>query len=153
LKGQMQAIEDGDLSPEQVSVIADRLNVTADDVVQMNRRLASADASLNAPVRDDGDGEWQDWLVDGVESQEMRLAEFEDFAVRRRLLTGALDSLSAREREIIAARRLKDDPATLEHLSQRFGISRERVRQIEVRAFHKLQKSVRSAVVEQRYTH
>jgi RNA polymerase sigma-32 factor len=153
IKGQMQAIEDGDLAPEQVTTIADRLNVPTMEVVQMNRRIANPDASLNAPLREEGDGEWQDWLVDNAENQESRLADHQEFDTRRRLLSGALGGLSEREREIIEERRLKDEPATLEHLSQRFGISRERVRQIEVRAFQKLQRGVRSAVVEHRYAH
>ena len=150
LKGQMQAIDEGDLSPEHVADIADRLHVTHNDVVQMNRRIATPDMSLNAPLREEGEGEWQDWLVDGGEDQEHRLAIHEEFASRQRLLAGALSVLSDREREIISERRLRDQPATLELLSQRYGISRERVRQIEVRAFEKLQRSVRSAVIQQR---
>ncbi|MCU0837357.1 MAG: RNA polymerase sigma factor RpoH [Rhodospirillales bacterium] len=153
LKGQMQAIEDGDLAPDQVAQIAVRLNVPPVEVVHMNRRIASPDASLNAPLREEGDGEWQDWLLDASDDQETRLADSQEFANRRRLLAGALDSLSEREREIIAERRLKDQPATLEHLSQRFGISRERVRQIEVRAFNKLQRGVRNAASEPHYMH
>jgi RNA polymerase sigma-32 factor len=150
LKGQMQAIDDGDLIPEHVKRIAERLDVSHCDVVNMNRRISSPDVSLNAPLREDGEGEWQDWLVDSNESQEIRLAEGEDFRNRRHLLSGALKRLSPREQEIIAARRLTDTPTTLENLSQRYGISRERVRQIEVRAFEKLQKSVRNAFVQQR---
>ncbi len=153
LKGQMQAIEDGDLAADQVAQIAVRLNVPTVEVVHMNRRIASPDASLNAPLREDGDGEWQDWLLDTSDDQETRLADSQEFANRRRLLAGALDLLSEREREIIAERRLKDQPATLEHLSQRFGISRERVRQIEVRAFDKLQRGVRNAASEPHYMH
>lgn len=150
LKGQMQAIDDGDLSPERVSHIAERLNVSESDVIQMNRRISSPDASLNAPVREEGDGEWQDWLVDGDESQEVSLANSEEFGNRRKLLAGALKSLSERERQILSERRLKDTPTTLESLSQRYGISRERVRQIEVKAFEKLQRSVRNAVMDRR---
>ncbi len=150
LKGQMQAIDDGDLSPERVAHIAERLNVSETDVIQMNRRISSPDASLNAPLREDGDGEWQDWLVDGEESQEVYLANSEEFSNRRKLLAGALKSLSERERQILSERRLKDTPTTLESLSHRYGISRERVRQIEVKAFEKLQKSVRNAVMDQR---
>lgn len=150
LKGQMQAIDDGDLSPERVAHIAERLNVSETDVIQMNRRMSSPDASLNAPLREDGDGEWQDWLVDGEESQEVYLANSEEFSNRRKLLAGALESLSERERQILSERRLKDTPTTLESLSHRYGISRERVRQIEVKAFEKLQKSVRNAVMDQR---
>ncbi len=150
LKGQMQAIEDGDMSPENVTTIADKLSVSEDEVVNMNRRLASPDHSLNAPMRKDGEGEWQDWLVDDSENQESCLGDFEELTDRRRLLAGAMKTLTDRERHILNERRLKDTPATLEHLSRQYGISRERVRQIEVRAFEKLQKSVRNAVIEQR---
>jgi RNA polymerase sigma-32 factor len=153
LKGQMQAIDDGDLSPEHVTTIATRLNVSEMDVVQMNRRIGNPDTSLNAPLREEGDGEWQDWLVDPSESQEISLANHEELDTRKQLLHGAMKGLSERERQILAERRLKDNPTTLEHLSQRYGISRERVRQIEVRAFEKLQKSVKNAVIEQRVTH
>jgi len=148
LKGQMQAIEEGDLSPERVTHIADRLNVSETDVIQMNRRISSPDASLNAPLREEGDGEWQDWLVDGDDDQEVTLARHEEFGARRKLLAGALGTLSDRERQILSERRLQDNPTTLESLSQRYGISRERVRQIEVRAFEKLQKSVRNAIID-----
>jgi RNA polymerase sigma-32 factor len=150
LKGQMQAIDDGDMSPEHVTTIADRLRVSEEEVVNMNRRLASADHSLNAPMRKDGEGEWQDWLVDDSESQESILAEREELTDRRKLLAGAMKTLTDRERHILNERRLKDTPATLEHLSKQYGISRERVRQIEVRAFEKIQKSVRNALIEQR---
>ncbi len=119
LKGQMQAIEDGDLAAEHVTTIADRLNVAETDVIQMNRRLGNPDTSLNAPLREEGDGEWQDWLVDTAESQESRLADFEEFDNRRQLLAGAMDTLNTREREILAERRLRDDPVTLEDLSRR----------------------------------
>jgi RNA polymerase sigma-32 factor len=153
LKGQMQAIDDGDLSPEHVTRIADRLNVAETDVIQMNRRLGNPDTSLNAPLREEGDGEWQDWLVDQEEGQEIQLATFEELHSRRRLLAGAMQALTDRERQILSERRLKDNPTTLENLSQRYGISRERVRQIEVRAFEKLQKSVKNAVIEQRVSH
>jgi RNA polymerase sigma-32 factor len=153
LKGQMQAIDDGDLSPEHVTSIATRLNVAETDVVQMNRRIGNPDTSLNAPLREEGDGEWQDWLVDQDEGQEVRLASSEELSSRRELLAGALRGLSDRERQILSERRLKENPTTLENLSQRYGISRERVRQIEVRAFEKLQKSVKNAVIEQRVAH
>ena len=153
LKGQMQAIDDGDLSPENVTTIATRLNVSENDVVQMNRRIGNPDTSLNAPLREEGDGEWQDWLIDRDEGQEVRLANSEEVHGRRCLLAGAMTGLSERERQILSERRLKDNPTTLEHLSQRYGISRERVRQIEVRAFEKLQKSVKNAVIEQRVAH
>jgi len=145
LKGQMQAIEEGDLSPENVTKIAQELDVTESDVVSMNRRLSSPDHSLNAPVRADGEGEWQDWLVDERDDQETELAEHEEMGRRRKLLSQALKSLNERERHILTQRRLQDDPVTLEDLSQQYGISRERVRQIEVRAFEKLQKSMKNA--------
>ncbi len=142
LKGQMKAIEDGDMTPEQVTHIADTLNVPEADVISMNRRLTSPDHSLNAPLRVDGDGEWQDWLVDENDSQEVFLAEREEFGKRKILLNDAMKGLNDRERHILTSRRLRDDPITLEDLSKVYGISRERVRQIEVRAFEKLQKAV-----------
>jgi RNA polymerase sigma-32 factor len=147
LKGQLQAIEDGDLPPEYVRTIAEQLDVPEADVVSMNRRLASPDHSLNAPLRADSEGEWQDWLVDESESQEIRLAEREELDKRRKLLLTAMEDLNERERAILVERRLRDEPTTLEDLSQRYGISRERVRQIEVRAFEKLQKSIRNAAM------
>ncbi len=152
LKGQMQAIDDGDLQPEQVAKIAHALAVPEADVVSMNRRLTAPDHSLNAPVRADSEGEWQDWLVDDVESQESELAEREELTGRKTLLNGALKSLNDRERHILIERRLKEDPTTLEDLSKQYGISRERVRQIEVRAFEKLQKAMHTQVTEQRRT-
>jgi RNA polymerase sigma-32 factor len=153
LKGQLQAIEEGDLSPENVKTIANRLKVPEEDVVSMNRRLAGADHSLNAPLRADNDGEWLDWLVDESESQESMLAEKEELGNRRRLLTQAMATLNERERHILTERRLRDDPLTLEELSQEYGISRERVRQIEVRAFEKLQKAMRNLAMEERLGH
>jgi RNA polymerase sigma-32 factor len=150
LKGQMQAIEDGDLQPEQVTKIAHVLDVPEQDVVSMNRRLSAPDHSLNAPVRSDSEGEWQDWLVDDAESQEAAIADHEELSGRKALLSGALKSLNERERHILIERRLKDNPTTLEDLSQQYGISRERVRQIEVRAFEKLQKAMHHQVAEQR---
>ncbi len=150
LKGQMQAIDDGDLKPEQVAKIAKDLDVPEQDVINMNRRLAAPDHSLNAPVRMDSEGEWQDWLVDESDSQETELAEREEMNGRKALLTNALKTLNDRERHILIERRLKDNPTTLEDLSQQYDISRERVRQIEVRAFEKLQKAMKAAVVEQR---
>ena len=150
LKGQMQAIDDGDLQPEQVEEIARVLGVPEQDVVNMNRRLAAPDHSLNAPVRADSEGEWQDWLVDDAESQETVLADREEMTGRKALLSSALASLNERERHILIERRLKDNPTTLEDLSQQYNISRERVRQIEVRAFEKLQKSMRTLVAERR---
>jgi RNA polymerase sigma-32 factor len=150
LKGQMQAIDDGDLQPEQVAKIAKVLAVPEQDVVNMNRRLAAPDHSLNAPVRQDSEGEWQDWLVDEGESQETELAEREEMTGRKALLNGALKTLNERERHILIERRLKDEPTTLEDLSQQYGISRERVRQIEVRAFEKLQRSMKAQIAERR---
>ncbi|HLN22372.1 MAG TPA: RNA polymerase sigma factor RpoH [Patescibacteria group bacterium] len=149
LKGQMQAIDEGDLSPENVTKIALELEVSENDVVSMNRRLASPDHSLNAPVRIDGEGEWQDWLVDDRDDQETELAEREELGNRRHLLAHALTGLNERERHILTQRRLRENPVTLEDLSQQYGISRERVRQIEVRAFEKLQKSMKNALIEQ----
>jgi RNA polymerase sigma-32 factor len=144
LKGEMAALEEGDLRPEQVKSIAHKLAVTDDDVIQMNRRLAGPDASLNAPVGIEGDAEWQDWLTDDTsETQETTIANSEEFDARMDLLRAALATLSERERHIIEERRLKDEPATLEDLSKEYGVSRERVRQIEVRAFEKLQKAMR----------
>ena len=150
LKGQMQAIEDGDLQPEQVAKIARQLDVPEQDVVSMNRRLAAPDNSLNAPVRADSEGEWQDWLVDDSENQEIVMADQEELTGRRALLSVALKTLNERERHILIERRLKDNPTTLEELSQQYNISRERVRQIEVRAFEKLQKSMKNQVAERR---
>jgi RNA polymerase sigma-32 factor len=150
LKGQMKAIDDGDLQPEQVTEIARLLGVPEQDVVNMNRRLAAPDHSLNAPVRQDSEGEWQDWLVDDTESQESAIADREELSGRKALLAGALKTLNARERDILMERRLKDNPATLEDLSHKYNISRERVRQIEVRSFEKLQKAMKARVAEQR---
>jgi RNA polymerase sigma-32 factor len=144
VKSQIQALEEGDLRPDQVAEIARRLAVPEDDVISMNRRL-SGDTSLNSPVRADSEGEWQDWLVDESGSQEDVLVENEEASMRRELLTEALGKLSDRERHIFEARRLRDEPATLEDLSQEFGVSRERIRQIEVRVFEKIQKAVKNA--------
>jgi RNA polymerase sigma-32 factor len=152
VKGQLKAIEDGDLAPETVKEIATRLDVTETDVVDMNRRMSSHDHSLNAPLKIDGEGEWQDWLVDDGPSQETRLAEDQEFGRRHKLLDRAMTTLNPRERKILVERRLKDEPATLEDLSKEFGISRERVRQIEVRAFEKIQRSIRGAAIEERLT-
>ena len=148
IKGEIQAMEEGDMKPENVKEIATRLNVPETEVISMNRRMAAFDNSLNAPLRADSEGEWQDWLVDDSESQETLLAESEELEKRRDLLHGALETLNDRERHILVERRLSEDPLTLEQLSQQFGISRERVRQIEVRAFEKLQKSMRTAAIE-----
>jgi RNA polymerase sigma-32 factor len=145
-KSKISALEEGDLRPDQVKLIAKRLGVTEQDVIDMNRRLGG-DASLNAPIREDGDaGEWMDWLVDDSPSQERILVESQELDNRRKALSDALSVLNERERRIFAARRLADDPITLEELAEEFGVSRERVRQIEVRAFEKVQKAVKNRV-------
>jgi RNA polymerase sigma-32 factor len=145
-KSKISALQDGDLRPDQVAIIAKRLGVTEQDVIEMNRRLGG-DTSLNAPIRDDGDsGEWQDWLADDSASQETVLAEAEELDNRRKALSQALEVLNDRERRIFEARRLSDSPITLEELADEFGVSRERVRQIEVRAFEKVQKAVKNRV-------
>ena len=149
LKGQLQAIDDGDLPDETVSEIARRLSVPEAEVISMNRRMASADHSLNAPLKVDGNGEWIDWLVDNEDDQETRYAEEEELAQRREMLAEAMGALNDRERHIFSARRLSEDPQTLEALSQVYGVSRERVRQIEVRAFEKVQKAIRDSLAEQ----
>jgi RNA polymerase sigma-32 factor len=144
-KSRISALEDGDLRDDQVTTIATRLGVAKQDVIDMNRRLGG-DASLNAPLREDGDGEWQDWLVDDAPDQESVLADREESDVRLAALKSALRVLNPRERRIFEARRLAEDPVTLEELSSEFGVSRERVRQIEVRAFEKVQAAVKSGV-------
>ena len=145
-KSKISALEEGDMRPDQVKLIAKRLGVTEQDVVDMNRRLGG-DVSLNAPIRDDGDsGEWQDWLVDDVTDQEERLAADEESENRKKALGEALTVLNDRERRIFEARRLADDPITLEDLAAEFGVSRERVRQIEVRAFEKVQRAVKTRI-------
>ena len=141
MKSRIQALNDGDLHPDQVAQIAEKLGVNEDDVVSMNRRLGG-DASLNSPLRADAEGEWQDWLVDQNENQEIALGKSEELSQRRAMLSNALEDLNERERRIFTARRLDEDPLTLEKLSQEFGVSRERVRQIEVRAFEKVQSAV-----------
>jgi RNA polymerase sigma-32 factor len=147
IKGQLQAIDEGDLSPENVQKISERLNVSETEVVSMNRRLSGPDNSLNAPLAADGDGEWQDWLVDESANQEEVLGEVEELAGRRKLLAKSLTNLNERERYIFVERRLTENPKTLEELSEEYNISRERVRQIEVRAFEKVQKSIKSATL------
>jgi len=147
LKGEMKAIDDGDLSHEQVHEIAQRLEVPEEEVVNMNRRLTGGDQSLNAQVSKDGEGgdEWQDWLVDTSEAADVRIGNEEELSQRQKLLANAMQGLSPRERDIIVARRLSDVPVTLEDLSQRLNVSRERIRQIEVRAFEKLQQNMKVA--------
>jgi RNA polymerase sigma-32 factor len=147
-KSKISAFGEGDLRPDQVKSIAKRLGVTEKDVIDMNRRLGG-DASLNAPIRDDGEsGEWQDWLADDSADQESVLAEGEEMDNRRAALSQALTVLNARERRIFEARRLAEEPITLEELAEEFGVSRERVRQIEVRAFEKVQKAVKDRVAQ-----
>jgi RNA polymerase sigma-32 factor len=150
-KSEISALEEGDLHPDQVSQIATKLGVLDSEVISMNRRLAGPDASLNAPLRSDSESEWQDWLEDkNAVSQETALAEGEEHSLRMGLLDEAMTELSDRERHILTERRLKDDPTTLETLAAEYGVSRERVRQIEVRAFEKLQKAMKAAAIEHR---
>ena len=150
VKSEISALEEGDLRPEQVSQIATKLGVLDSEVISMNRRLSGPDASLNAPLRSDSENEWQDWLEDkDAVSQETVLAETEEKSQRMSLLEVAMTELSDRERHILTQRRLKDEPTTLETLAAEYNVSRERVRQIEVRAFEKLQKAMRAAAVEQ----
>ncbi len=151
MKNQIEAFEDGDLKPEDVAKIAKDLGVSEDDVVSMNRRMAmGGDTSLNVPMREDGEGTWQDWLVDTDPLQDERVAEAEETRVRHELLVQAMSSLNEREKHILTERRLSDDPKTLEELSQVYDVSRERIRQIEVRAFEKLQKSLMNLAGERR---
>ena len=150
MKNQIKAVEEGDLNPDNLNKIATDLNVSEREVTDMNRRLAAPDHSLNAPLRADSEGEWMDWLVDDSDSQETVLAETDELEKRRTLLQRAMSGLNDRERHILNMRRLQDSPMTLEQLSQEYSISRERVRQIEVRAFEKLQKAVKNLALEQR---
>lgn len=148
-KSKISALEEGDLRPDQVAIIAKRLGVGEQDVIDMNRRLGG-DASLNSPIRDDGDpGEWQDWLVDTSPNQESIIAESEEYDHRHQALTGAMSVLNPRERRIFEARRLAEEPMTLEDLAAEFNVSRERVRQIEVRAFEKVQSAVKGTIAKQ----
>ena len=147
MKGEIKALEEGDLNQKNLEKIATTLDVSEQEVINMNRRMSGPDSSLNAPVRADSEGEWQDWLVDGSDNQETVLADQEEMTERRKMLTDGMKVLNERERGILAARRLQDKPQTLEDLSQEYGISRERVRQIEVRAFEKLQKAMKSAAI------
>jgi RNA polymerase sigma-32 factor len=151
MKNQIEAFEDGDLKPADVTKIATDLGVSEDDVISMNRRMAmGGDTSLNVPLREDGEGTWQDWLVDSEPLQDERVAEAEETRVRHDLLVEAMDSLNDREKHILTERRLTDDPKTLEELSQVYDVSRERIRQIEVRAFEKLQKALMNLAGERR---
>jgi RNA polymerase sigma-32 factor len=151
-KSAISAIEDGDLHPDQVTTIATKLGVTNADVISMNRRLSGPDSSLNAPLRADGESEWQDWLADdNAVSAETVVADSEEYSQRMGLLGDAMKDLTDRERHILTERRLRDDPTTLEDLAGQYGVSRERVRQIEVRAFEKLQKAMKTAAVAKHY--
>ncbi len=143
LKGKISAVEEGDLRPENVTHIATELDVSEDDVVNMNRRMTSHDHSLNAPLKADMEGEWQDWLVDENPDQETALADDEELDQRRALLVNAMSDLNEREQHILSERRLADPAVTLEDLSRQYGVSRERIRQIEVRAFEKVQAAIR----------
>ncbi|WP_203294762.1 RNA polymerase sigma factor RpoH [Maricaulis parjimensis] len=151
MKSQMQAIDEGDLKPEQVEAIATKLGVTEEDVVSMNGRLSGPDASLNAPLRGtEGEGQWQDWLSDDeAESQEEELAQSDEFDTRMTLLQSAMGELNEREQHILQERRLTEEPKTLEELADHYGVSRERIRQIEVRAFEKLQKAMKQMAADQ----
>jgi RNA polymerase sigma-32 factor len=149
-KNKINAIEEGDLTPEHTAEIARQLAVPEQEVVNMNRRLTAPDSSLNAPLRADTESEWQDWLQDDTLDQESQLADREERGERHELLTSAMSDLSERERDILEARRLRDEPVTLEELSQKYNVSRERVRQIEVRAFEKLQSAMKNALSTKR---
>ncbi len=149
IKGEIQALEEGDLKPEQVKEIADQLNVSEADVRSMNGRMSGSDASLNVPMGQDGDMEWQDWLADEEPNQASEFAEKQEFEARMDLLTAAMEDLNDREKHILTERRLTDDPKTLEELSEVYNVSRERIRQIEVRAFEKLQKAMKRMAKEQ----
>lgn len=150
IKGQIEAIEEGDLTAEHVNTISTKLGVSEQEVINMNRRMTTPDHSLNAPMRADTEGEWMDWLEDDAPSQETVYAENEELSRRKEMLTSAMDCLNEREKHILTERRLREDPLTLEDLSQEYNISRERVRQIEVRAFEKIQKAVKSRAFEDR---
>ena len=153
LKGQMKAYEEGDLSPENVTNVSDQLKVPEYEVVNMNRRLSGGDASLNAPMRQEHEGEWLDWLEDERSNPEDVLSDTQELMQRRELLAGAMKGLSKRERTILRERRLKENTTTLEGLSKSFGISRERVRQIEAGAFEKLQKSIQNVMIQEKLHH
>lgn len=148
LKGQMRAIDDGDLEPDQITAVVQKLGVPEHEVISMNRRLAAQDHSLNVPMHSDDDGPWQDWLVDEANNQETELADREEFTIRKALLGQAFKLLNKREQHILAERRLKDDPTSLETLARQYGISRERVRQIEMRALTKLQAVMTARMAE-----
>ena len=146
IKGRIQALDEGDLKPDQLEKIATELNVTEDEVMSMNARMSGSDQSLNAPVKMDGEGEWQDWLVDETPDQETELAESEEYSVRHAMLLKAMEGLNEREKEILTERRLSEPAKTLEELSQVYDVSRERIRQIEVRAFEKVQQAMQATM-------
>jgi RNA polymerase sigma-32 factor len=150
IKGQIEAIDEGDMTAEQVKTISTKLSVSEEEVINMNRRLTAPDHSLNAPMRAESEGEWMDWLEDESPNQETTFAENEELQSRRVMLGQAMECLNEREQHILTERRLKDEPQTLEDLSQHYSISRERVRQIEVRAFEKLQRAMKAKVMEER---
>lgn len=149
MKGQINAVEEGDLRPENVQHIATQLDVSEEEVINMNRRMSGGDQSLNAPLAMDGEGEWQDWLVDDTPDQETQIAESEEHKARMVMMETALQDLNEREQDIIRQRRLQEPATTLEELSAQYGVSRERIRQIEVRAFEKLQKAIKNAARDQ----
>jgi len=151
LKAKLEAFEEGDLAPDHVKEIARTLGVAETDVVSMNGRLASHDQSLNAPLREEGEGEWQDWLVDDRPDQEYEVSRRQEYDMRKSMLGDAMTNLSDRERHILVERRISEDPKTLQVLSEDFGISRERVRQIEARALEKIEKSIRSMTADRRF--
>ena len=150
IKGQIEAIDEGDMTAEQVKTISTKLSVSEEEVINMNRRLTAPDHSLNAPMRAESEGEWMDWLEDDTPNQETIFADNEELQSRRVMLGQAMECLNEREQHILTERRLKDEPKTLEDLSQHYSISRERVRQIEVRAFEKLQRAMKAKVMEER---
>ena len=139
IKSKISAIEDGDLTPDQVDKIATELSVPHKEVISMNRRISGSDYSLNSPVTDDSSGEWQDWLEDDTQNQEASFADTEEYLIKKNILSDSLEYLNERERDIISERQLSENPLTLEELSHRYGVSRERIRQIEAKAFEKLQ--------------
>lgn len=149
IKGEIQALDEGDLKPDQVTEIADRLNVPEKDVISMNGRMSGSDASLNVPMGQDGDMEWMDWLADEEPNQASEYAEKQEFDARMTLLQNAMAELNEREQHILTERRLSEEPKTLEQLSEVYSVSRERIRQIEVRAFEKLQKAMQKMAKEQ----
>ena len=148
IKNKISAIEDKDLTPQEVEIIANELNVDQKEVINMNRRMIGSDQSLNSPYSDDGNGEWLDWLADDKPNQESTFADTEEFSIKQKILKDSLLLLSEREQDIICQRQLKENPQTLEELSKKYQVSRERIRQIEAKAFEKLQKEMRNKAEE-----